>query len=377
MKVNNNVFNILVKFVLIFCAIFVPFREIIALYTSNYIKFIPDVIIWITLGLTIAKNKFRINFKKYDLFFISFIFIGFISCVLNSVSIIGFALQVRSIGTMYALFYILRNTQLERKDYSSVINLLVYVNSAIIIIAILEIISNKMLFLPTEWSNSIIFASNYVRAYSLMNNPNTFAMFTFMILILFYTTNENKISKKHFLFYLLAFIGIFLSASRSTLIAIIIFFIYLIIKSIYKKYFYNLIVMLSIFVISFISVIGIEYLKQDTEIQSFVQATVNKMNKDDLYKDDLDNKEDLGNSNLGTTDKTPSNSASTQNGKTEKPQNSIAILDRIDETTSGVTAENSKVDGRIYVIQQGLKIFKKYPILGTGFATFGSAGSRI
>ena len=78
MKVKNNVFNILVKFVLIFCAIFVPFREIIALYTSNYIKFIPDVIIWITLGLTIAKNKFRINLKKYDLFFISFIFIGFI-----------------------------------------------------------------------------------------------------------------------------------------------------------------------------------------------------------------------------------------------------------------------------------------------------------
>lgn len=67
-------------------------------------------------------------------------------------------------------------------------------------------------------------------------------------------------------------------------------------------------------------------------------------------------------------------------GKTDNainPPPGFTLIDRIKETTSGTTAANSKVNGRIYIIKKGLVIFKDYPIIGTGFGTFGSAASRM
>ena len=88
------------KYLLLFLAIFIPFRELIALYAGSFIKFLPDVLVWGELLLVLINNKFKFNLKLYDYFFIGFIIIGFFSCLLNSVSFLSFVLQARSIGTM-------------------------------------------------------------------------------------------------------------------------------------------------------------------------------------------------------------------------------------------------------------------------------------
>ena len=343
------------KYLLLFLAIFIAFRELIALYAGSFIKFLQDVLVWRELLLVLIKNKFKLNLKLYDYFFIGFIVIGFLSCLINSVSFLAFALQVRSISTMYALFYVLRNINIEKKDYKNIVSVLMVVDSIIIVLSIIEFFSDKTILFPKVWAENIYYASNFERTYSLMNNPNTFGIFTFMVMFLVYFINKDSFSKKYFGYYVLSFLGIILSASRSTLLVVFLFILFLIYESIKKRSCYNLIWFIILIVLSFGIVYSFEKIKLKMEIMNIVE---------------IPNKKPNGNSGNHIPD----------SGKTDNainPPPGFTLIDRIKETTSGTTAANSKVNGRIYIIKKGLVIFKDYPIIGTGFGTFGSAASRM
>lgn len=344
------------KYLLLFLAIFIPFRELIALYAGSFIKFLPDVLVWGELLLVLINNKFKLNLKLYDYFFIGFIIIGFFSCLLNSVSFLSFALQARSIGTMYALFYVIRNINIEKNDYKTIVNVLMSVNIVIIIFAILEFFTDKTLFFPKIWAENIIFVSNFERTYSLMDNPNTFGIFTFMVMFLVYFANKDSFSKKYFGYYILSFLGIILSASRSTLLVVCLFILFLIYESIKKRSCYNLLWFVILIVLSFGIVYSFEKIKLKMEIMNCTE---------------IPNKKPNGNSSDCVSD-------GDINDNIVKPITpGFTLLDRIKETTSGTTAANSKVNGRLYIIKKGLVIFKDYPMIGTGFGTFGSAASKM
>lgn len=343
------------KYLLLFLAIFIPFRELIALYAGSFIKFLPDVLVWGELLLVLIKDKFKLNLKLYDYLFIGFIIIGFLSCLVNSVSLLAFALQVRSIGTMYALFYVIRNINIEKKDYKTITNILMSVNIIIIIFAILEFFTDKTLFFPKIWADNIEFVSNFDRTYSLMNNPNTFGIFTFMVMFLVYFINKDSFSKKFFGYYILSILSILLSASRSTLLVVCLFIVFLIYESIKKRSCYNLIWFIILIILS----VGIAYSFEKIKVKIEMINTIEKPNKKPNENPgepipDPDNKDNIG-----------------------KPSPGITIIDRIKETTSGTTSANSKINGRLFIIKKGLVIFKDYPIIGTGFGTFGSAASRM
>lgn len=344
------------KYLLLFLAIFIPFRELIALYAGSFIKFLPDVLVWGELLLVLINNKFKLNLKLYDYFFIGFIIIGFFSCLLNSVSFLSFALQARSIGTMYALFYVIRNINIEKNDYKTIVNVLMSVNIVIIIFAILEFFTDKTLFFPKIWAENINFVSNFERTYSLMDNPNTFGIFTFMVMFLVYFANKDSFSKKYFGYYILSFLGIILSASRSTLLVVCLFILFLIYESIKKRSCYNLLWFVILIVLSFGIVYSFEKIKLKMEIMNSTEIPNKKLN---------------GNSSDCVSD-------GDINDNIVKPITpGFTLLDRIKETTSGTTAANSKVNGRLYIIKKGLVIFKDYPLIGTGFGTFGSAASKM
>lgn len=347
------------KYLLLLLAIFIPFRELIALYAGSFIKLLPDVLVWGELLLVLIKDKFKLNLKLYDYLFIGFIIIGFLSCLVNSVSLLAFALQVRSIGTMYALFYVIRNINIEKKDYKTIVNILMSVNIIIIIFAILEFFTDKTLFFPKVWADNIEFVSNFERTYSLMNNPNTFGMFTFMVMFLVYFINKDSFSKKYFGYYMLSILSILLSASRSTLLVVCLFIVFLIYESIKKRSCYNLIWFIILIILSIGIAYSFEKIKVKIEMINTIEKPIENPNKKPNENPsepipDPDNKDNIG-----------------------EPSPSITIIDRIKETISGTTSANSKINGRLFIIKKGLAIFKDYPIIGTGFGTFGSAASRM
>lgn len=391
---NKKVFYLL----LLFLSIFIPLREFISYLTCDYVKFIPDAIIWGMLIFYTIKNKFKISLKNYDILFILFIGIGFISCIINSVSILAFALQVRSIGTMYVLFYLLREIGLEKTEYNKILEILAYINTIVIIIAIFEFLSNKALFFPQEWANSITYSSNLARTYSLMKNPNTFATYSFLLMVLFYSKCETNLKKIHLMYFLLVFIGILLSASRSTLIITIMFLLFLLIKAIYNKFFYNVIAMILVFIISFGIVFGLEQMKNLDKFHQFVSDIIYN-EKDDIpliSKPENDKPSSDTNDNINSTpnnentspennsgnssnsdNTTNSNNSNSITNKVPASNGNITLLERWEEIATGVTMENSKYEGRIYNIKKGFEILKDYPIIGTGFGTYGSAGSMM
>lgn len=336
-KTNKFTFGIT-----LFLCFFIPFREFISLYTVDFIKFLPDLIIWGFTAFVIIKNKFKINFKLYDLAFLGFIISGLIATLINGTSLLAFALQCRSIGTMYVFFYLMRNTEFNEKQINIIKNILMIVLSVIILFALLEYFTDKFLF-PEAWRLSIKYSSNYARVYSLMNNPNSFAFFSYMVMLLVYFTNKGKSQIIHYVFYTFVFLGILLSASRSTFIAIAFLFILLIYETIKNKDFKPLIKTGVSLLLAVILMFAASPLK------------------------------------AWITDITGGFGVSFSESNTENSENhnDVAFLDRFNELTNNSILQNSSSDGRIFVILKGLEIFADHPIFGTGFGTYGSAGSQM
>lgn len=338
-KLNKLTFGIT-----LFLCFFIPLREFIALYTVTFIKFLPDLIIWPLAALVIIKNKFKVNLKLYDWAFLGFIVSGLIATLINGTSLLAFALQVRSIGTMYLLFYILRNTEFSEKQIDTIKNVLMIVLSVILLCALLEHFTDKFLF-PEAWRVNIKYASNYARVYSLMNNPNSFAFFSYTVMLFVYFANKNKNQFIHYVFYSFVFLGILLSASRSTFIAIAFLFLLLIFETLKGKDFKPLLKM------------GI----------SLALAVVLMFASIPLKNLIIDVTGGFG----------ASFSESNTNNSKDPNKNNIAFLDRFNELSGNSIFQNSSADGRIFVILKGLEIFMDHPVFGTGFGTYGSAGSQM
>ncbi|MBR2489840.1 MAG: O-antigen ligase family protein [Clostridia bacterium] len=310
----------------LFLTVFIPFREIISYFSVGAIKFLPDILIWSYASILVIKNRFRLHLQTYDFAFFSFIVFGFISTLINSTSLLAFGLQVRSIGTMYLFFYVLRCVNFEKKHYDIISKCLMAVVTVLILFAIVEFIGDKTVLFPDDWSESIIYASNFVRTYSMMNNPNTFAFFCFTVMLFVYYNNRMNQKIIHYVFYAAVILMILLSASRSTVIALGMFYIFILLKAIREKEFKGFVKMLSVVLASAILLICLNQIK----------AVV-------------------WNSNEG----------------------GMAIVDRFEEVQSDEIIDKSNTDGRLFMIKKGLQIFADHPVFGTGFGTYGSAGSRM
>lgn len=312
----------------LFLAVFLPFREIISLYSSGFVKFLPDIFIWVAALVIVIRTRFRLNLKTFDFAFGGFILIGLISTLLNSTSLLAFALQTRSIGTMYVFFYLLRNINLEKKQINIIVNALMGVVFILVGFALIEHIWNKTIFFPEVWASSILYASNFARVYSLMDNPNTFGFFLYMVTVAVYSFNRKNHRIVHYIFYFVAFLGIVLSASRSTFLASLIFFALVIFNAFKKKQWKNFFAIGICAVLAFCSLYPLNWVKNAVA--------------------------DSGSGSSG-----------------------IAIVDRFEEMQSDEIITQSNGDGRLYMIKKGFEIFADHPIVGTGFGTYGSAGSRM
>lgn len=355
----------ILKYLLVFLFFFIPFREVIAYYTVDYIKFIPDALIWSLLLFVIIKNKFKLNLKSYDYFYIGFIIVGFISTLINDISVMAFAMQVRSIGTLYVLFYILRNINMEYKDYIPAVKTLNLVTITFVLLSLIEIISNKSILFPLEWAKGISFASNYYRAYSLLFNPNVYGAFLLFVIIINYycEMTSNKKIKLNYLIYLLGYLGIFLSSSRSTFLGCILFILFLIYNSIREKKFKSLFIHILLGIVAFGLSCGVFVLRNKLEIKAPEGTIINKI-------PDIDNDPDVPVVDPTKPTKPSKPSKPNKNGNNN-------LIGRFEEVINGTTKEDSEQNGRIFIIKKGLEIFKNNYVIGTGFGTFGSAGSKM
>ncbi len=99
-------FNHLMLALLSVIAVFIPFRELISLYTFSFVKVIPDLCVLIALIAFLVYKKFWFKFDKVDIAFLAFLAFGFVTTVLfNHLEISQYILECRSIALYYLVLY--------------------------------------------------------------------------------------------------------------------------------------------------------------------------------------------------------------------------------------------------------------------------------
>lgn len=360
-------------FLLAFLVVFIPFRLPIADLTTKYIKSLPDILILLLFAWHSISIKFRYKFKLYDFIYIAFIGWAFISTLLiNDVGIVSFIFQVRSISIYYILFFIIRNYPLDKKEFGIIVKTLNTVAFALLLFVVVEKITSKDILFSQVIASSIVYSDNYVRAYSMLYNPNTYGAFLAIAFIINLYYNIEKNEKLNPFIYTVLIVSIIFSQSRSSTLALIIGLAILLFS--YRKRLAKSVIFNTRNAVSFLLTVSIAC--------TFVYSTVTYFGK--IYVSA--NPQRQWEINPPTTEPTepqptepteptePTQPTETDPAEEEKEYPNT-FLGRIMSTFSAKEIKSSKADGRLYRLAKGFEVFSDNPVSGTGFGTFGSAAS--
>lgn len=316
-------------------AIILPFRDMLSEFVFSGFKIVPDILVLMFLLLFLYEKKFRLKFDIVDITYICFLLFAFISTLfINKEGIVRFILQIRSICLYYILYFIIKNIDIKQKcliNFGKLLSVVIYI---IVGLSIIEVVTNKNFLFPQPWIDRIIYYDNFIRAYSVFNNPNTFAAFLIFSFIYKYQIDKDYWSLHNLPFTVVAFVGIYISVSRSTIMLLVAFLCIRLCTYVY------------------------ECRKEKRAFQFHRYACVAIIVSLLCW----------GGVSLANT---------AYSSITSSDNNQSGALDRFGHLFNDKIVEESSTDGRIYNIKKGFEIFKDYKLTGTGFGTYGSAGSLM
>lgn len=338
-KILNLKDSKIVYIMLMTLVVILPFRDLLALYIHSIIKLLPDILIVTFFGLFLIVRRFKIKIDVIDVLFIIFLIIGFITTVIvRDYHFIPYIVQVRSISVIYIVYFMLKNIQLNNKYIYNLITIMKVIIYLLVGFALIELIFSKEILFPLSWKESITYMDNFIRTYSLLNNPNTFAAYLLFSLMFFHKYSTNFWEKESFPILSAILIGIIVSVSRSTWILLFIFLIVIVIGYIMRKG--KKIRLIEAFKTALTNIVTVV-------ISISIVLVLSK-----LYLISFSSNEKLKESGMNAGE-------------------------RLNELFDSEILEKSSTNGRVYSVVKGIEIFKDYPILGTGYGTYGSAASLM
>ena len=318
------------KFLVLMLIVFIPARNVLELWLGTIIKIIPDVTILTLALLFFVYKKGRVKLRSYDYFIVLFLMIAFVNTVLiQKISVVTYIFEVRSIMVYYILFFVIREFEFEKEYMKMFTKLLRCITYVLFVFGVIEKLWDKMILFPYSVAETIIYADNYARVYSLFFNPNTYG--AFLVISFFYVIHFEK-EKKHMLYKVITIASLLLSMSRSSILILMIGL------GVYAIMFRKNIVFSKALIIQ-VTIIILSALMIYTACETIVSIRHHSY-------------ENGGDDGEGTS-----------------------VLDRFSALKSEEIIEESNTDGRLFYLKTGLKVFKDYPVLGTGFGTYGSAAS--
>ena len=201
----------------LFLCLFIPFRTPLSDLTVSAVKAIPDVLI-LCLALWYAVSvRFRFRFVLHDLLFLAFLAVGLVSTTLvngNSVSL--FIYQTRSIGIYYILYFVIRNFGYGQKELVAMTRLLQGASVPLFLLAMVEKITSKSFLFDTDFASGLD-KVNYGRLYSMFYNPNTYGLFLVFVFVLSLTIWYLADKKTPLWLYCTLAISLYMTMSRSSM----------------------------------------------------------------------------------------------------------------------------------------------------------------
>jgi putative inorganic carbon (hco3(-)) transporter len=324
------------KQALLLLLLYVPIRPIL-IEVNPSLKLIGDAVTFIVLVRVLYDTrkdwKSWFKFHVFEWGFFVFLVIGAFVGLFMGVSPGAVIFQLRTFIIMYLLYFIVSRMKLNKKDYIDFAWVTIFVGMLVSLHGIIEKLSLRQYLLPEAWSEKTLSATNIVRIYGMTGNPNSLAIFMgFAIVCTLYLLYEVKVAQRKLLYgTLILFSGILLlTYSRGTWIALLVGLIIFILLA--RKW-------------SIISPVVIAALLGFILVYTPVNYGVQFVKSLDL---DIEHPGD----DLGGT-----------------------IGGRLGELTSEENIDLMVESGRIFYIKKGFEVFKDYPVLGSGFGTFGDSAT--
>lgn len=366
-KVKFN-FEQYIQFVILFLLIFIPFRNILEIICGMYIKALADGLVLSLVMIFLFLYAKNIKLKLYDIFLGAFLLLAFFNTVIiQHISIKVYLFQVRSIILYYMLFFVIRHFELEKNLVDKVCNTLRYITYILFFLGIIEKIGRKAWLFPEKIAESILYEDNFARVYSMFFNPNTYGAFIVLafIIVLFY---ENK---KLIFYKSIVVASLLMSMSRSAMLLFVIFLLIYVLWLKRKQIWDNIgsYLLQCVLILSFGMIIYMT-----SEYFTVQLNTLNSTVKEECSQENMP--EESFETALDKTEKSSTQQIDYEVERSmEDNNNQTTVFSRVKELNSGDIVIQSMTDGRLHYLLKGIEIFKDYPILGTGFGTFGSAAS--
>ncbi len=335
------------KDTIFFLLFYYPMRSFLVEVNPS-LKLVGDLVIVVVLLRIVwasrrdLKSLFR--FEPFEWAFIAFLLVGSISGFMTGVSIGAIIFQLRAFVITFLLLYIVKRLHITKEDIFRFLAVTVVVALLIIVQGLVEKLSMRSAWMPERWINRQLSPNNASRIYGLLNNPNVLAVYLSFAGMAGYVLREyfakQRMWKYTLSIFLIALSGVWiLTFSRGTWIAYVVGIVtYFLITRRFKFIVHSLmyIALGFVFVVTPVTY-SAQWISENTTIGDFERTGT---------------PEDFG--------------------------ESIAEVEkaRIKETFDEGTLEKSRTTGRLFIVDKGFEVFLDYPILGSGFATFGDSASK-
>lgn len=329
-------------------AFFKPFQSLVILVPyvifrtffieiNTGVKLVGDLITFVVLFRLFVMNfkswKTWFYFKPFEWAFFVFLIFGSIIGIMNGVSIAAVIFQLRTFLIMYILYYVLSRSEIPKNFLVKLAWITVFSGAILFIQGIVEKITLRTVLMPELWMYKILSATNFVRVYGLVNNPNSLALVMFFAIgatIFLQWAYKGEKYKIPLYIAQVAFAGLLiLTLSRGTWILAFTFIVFFVLLTRNWK------------ILSNLAITGIAALV-------LVYYPIN-------YAVDLYQSLDI-------------------EGPDREEYNS-GIGNRFSETFDEDTIALMNQSGRLFYIKKGFEVLKDYPITGSGFGTFGGAAT--
>ena len=290
----------------------------------------------------VKQKEYKSIFKLewYEWAYLFFCAVGAISALFTGVTLVAIVFQLRKFLVMYLLYYGLKRLTWERQEIIILLKLITGVALVLILHGFVEKLSQRQWLLPQAWAELFISPTNAERIYGLIGNPNSLGLFMFVSIVASFILLRTTHQKRWYIPLILSVGTLLLTLSRGTWIGIFIAgLVFLIIskkKGLLKQVF---IAGIAGYVLVFLP---IDY--ADQMISSALKDEPQTESEDEVKEEN-----DGGGS----------------------------LSDRISSSINKETVNRSTNTGRLFYIKKGFEVLKDYPVIGTGFGTFGDSAALV
>lgn len=284
----------------------------------------------------IKQKEYRsiVKLEWYEWAYILFCMVGAIAALFTDVMLIAIIFQLRKFIMIYLLFYGVKRLAWKKQEITLILKVITGIAIVLIAHGFIEKLSQRQWLIPQAWMEQFISSANFERIYGLLGNPNSMGLFMLVTIVASFVLLRQTGKNRWYIPLVLAIGTLLLTYSRGSWLGIIIAGVV------------YLILVRNTRLIKQMVIAGVAgYLLVFLPITYADQWVANAFENADI--------------------------------RSPQEQGGLSLGDRFSSAFDENAMNLSENTGRLFFIKVGFTILADYPVIGTGFGTFGDSAALV